>query len=181
MRHGHAPLIALTLGLLVATGLGVMLGAGGNEKAAPAKIRIGTYDNRIIAMAYAASEYSPVKEKRAEMEKAKSEGDEAKVKELEHWGVTLQKKLHFQGFGRYPVDDLLASVADKIPGVAAKHHLDAIVWICDFHDPNVEIVDVTDDLAMLFNPPENVKRNMDQMRAHKPVPFETLIDLPADK
>jgi hypothetical protein len=117
----------------------------------------------------------------AEMEKAKAAGDDAKVKELEKWGVTLQKKLHFQGFGRYPVDDLLQGVADKIPGVAEKNHLDAIAWICDYSDPNVEIVDVTDDMARLFNPPENVLRNIGMMKGHKPLPFETLIDLPADR
>lgn len=181
MRHGHAPIIALVAGLLAAGVIALIVGVGPGENAAPAKVRIGTYDNRAIAMAWAASEYNPVKEKMAEMEKAKAAGDEAKVKELEHWGQTLQKKLHFQGFGHYPVDDLLASVAEKIPGVAERNHLDAIVWICDYHDPNVEIVDVTDDLARLFNPPDRVMRNIKMMKAHKPVPFETLIDLPADK
>ena len=180
MRRTIATVSAI-LGAVVLSGVIVAASHAGAGEAEPAKVRLGTYDNRAIAMAFAASAYNPVKEKMAEMEKAKAEGDEAKVKELEHWGVTLQKKLHFQGFGHYPVDDLLANVADKIPGVAEKNHLDAIVWLCDYRDTErVEIVDVTKDLVALFDPPERVLNWIDQMN-HPPVPFETLIDLPVDE
>lgn len=184
MRRTHRTLAGFAA-LGAAATAALLLAAGPSEPAAKEvtahTVRIGTYDNRAIAMAWAASEYNPVKGKMAEMEKAKAEGDDAKVKELEHWGVTLQKKLHFQGFGHYPVDDLLTPVADKLPGVAEKNHLDAIVWMTDFTADGVQSVDVTDDLVRLFNPPEQVIRGIAQMKAHKPVPFETLIDLPIDQ
>lgn len=183
MKRTRLAAAALVGGTLV--GGAALLATGPNQPAStPAgveTVRIGTYDSRAIAMAYAASDLNPVKEKMAEMAAAKEAGDDAKIQELEHWGQTHQRLLHFQGFGHYPVDDHLALVAERIPEVAAAHDLDAIVWLVHESGQNVVVVDVTEDLARLFSPPERVWKSIEQMKGHKPVPFETLIDLPVDR
>lgn len=51
-----------------------------------------------------------------EMQGAKAAGDQARMKELEERGQALQRKLHRQGFGSVPVDDILAHGKDRIPG-----------------------------------------------------------------
>jgi hypothetical protein len=122
------------------------------------KIRIGIYDNRAIAIAWGSSRYNPVGAKMKEMEKAKADGDSEKVKELETWGKTHQRKLHRQGFGKVPVDDLLLAVKDRLPEVAKKTGIVAIVWQSDFVSEDVEVVDVTQDLVKLFDPSERVLR-----------------------
>lgn len=138
------------------------------------KIRIGTYDNRAIAIAWGNSKYNPVGEKMKELEKAKAEGNAEKVKELEEWGPRMQRKLHRQGFGKVPVDDLLAAVKDRLPEVAKKTGVVAIVWQSDFAGENVEVVDISQELVKLFDPSEKVLRwtDPDALKKNPPLDLE---------
>ena len=138
------------------------------------KLRIGTYDNRAIAVAFAPSKYNPVAEKMKEMEKAKAAGDEAKQQELKVWGEAQQRKLHRQGFGRAPVDDLLAAVKDKLPEAAHRAGVAAIVWQCDYAGDNVEIVDVTDELVRLFEPSERVLKIVKDLKGKPPLDLDVI-------
>ncbi len=119
-------------------------------RAASGSVRIGTYDNRVIAIAYAQAGYIPVAEKTAEYDRAEAAGDTATMREIDDFMSALQRKLHRQGFGRVPVDDLLEPVALQIPSLAADLGLHAIVWICDYAGEGVEVVDVSEELARLY-------------------------------
>src|SRR5262245_13665613 len=90
----------------------------GGDDPKSAKIRIGVYDNRGIALAFFASRFNPIAEKKAAYEKAKAAGDQAKMKELETWFPQFQRQLHFQTFGRAPVDGLLEPVKEQIAKLA---------------------------------------------------------------
>jgi hypothetical protein len=153
-------IVLLTLSLSALT--------GAEPQAAPRKIRVGTYDTRGIAIAYAASKLNPVRAKTAEYEKAKAEGDTARAHELEQWGEKLQRQLHRQGFGRVPVGDLLEPVKDQLAGVAAKAGVDLIASGCDYATANVETVDVTLDLVALYAPSEQTLRYVKDL-ARQPV------------
>jgi hypothetical protein len=118
------------------------------------KIRIGVYDSRAIAIAYAPSKYNPVSEKMKEYRQAKADDNQKKMKELEEWGQKHQRQLHRQGFSFVPVGDLLENVKDQMSAVAKKAKVVAIVRKCDFVGENVEVVDVTDQLVELFGPSE---------------------------
>src|SRR5262249_53203863 len=147
MRH---PAITLAAVLLIAfLGL-IAVGQPISQPAAAIKVRIGTYDNRAIAVAYAASAFNPVREKRAEYEAAKKAGDEQKVKELETWGKQHQRLLHFQGFAHVPVGDLLQPVKEHVTRIAQDQRLAALVMECDYVAADVELVDVTDQLVELY-------------------------------
>ncbi len=74
------------------------------------QLRVGVYDNRGILMAWFASEYNDVAGQQREYAQAKEAGDDERVKELGAMGPKLQRRLHFQGFGRAPVTELLAHV-----------------------------------------------------------------------
>jgi hypothetical protein len=145
------------------------------------KVRIGTYDSRAIAVAYAASQFNPVKAKIEEYERAKAAGDDAIVKELEAWGADHQRQLHFQGFGRVPVDDLLKHVQQGISGLAESERLAAITMQCDYTSDVVEIVDVTDALVKLYNPSERTLEHIRNLRKVAPLPLIQLGNLPADQ
>jgi hypothetical protein len=153
---------------------------GAADPPAAGKTRIGTYDNRSIAVAYAASKFNPVGEKLKERDAAKQAGDAAKIAELEAWGKSHQRMLHFQGFGRVPVKDLLEHVKDGLAQVAKDHQLTAIVMDCDYTAADTEVVDVTDDLVDLFQPTDRVRDMARKVRDAEPVSIIVLADLPAD-
>jgi len=145
-----------------------------------AKVRVGTYDPRAVAVAFVASEFNPVRAKMKEHQEAKAAGDGARVAELEAWGKTYQRQLHFQGFGRAPVGDLLAPVREGVAGVAQAEGLAAIAMECDFVADGVEKVDVTDKLVALYSPTEKTLENVRSIRAVEPIALTKLADLPAD-
>lgn len=175
-------IIVLGLGLFILSAA-VLVSAqpAGDSAAATAKVRIGTYDSRAIAVAYAGSTHNPVGEKMKEHEQAKAAGDAAKVKELEDWGKTFQRQLHFQGFGRVPVGDLLAPVKEGVAKVAEQQQLSAIVMACDFVADGVEQVDVTDALVALYAPSERTLDNVKKVREVEPVSLLELADMPAEQ
>jgi hypothetical protein len=145
-----------------------------SDKSTAKKIRIGTYDNRAIPIAWAPSKYNTGIQKMEEMKKAKAEGDTKKVEELKAWGNKHQRQLHRQGFGKVPVDDLLAPVKDQLPEVAKKAGVVAIVWQCDFTDENVEIVDVTHEIVMLYSPNERTLKWIDDLKNVPPMDLEDI-------
>jgi hypothetical protein len=174
-------LIAALLAGLVALGLAALVFFGARADAAtdadPDRVRIGVYDNRAVAIAYAASEHNPVREKMAEMKRAKEAGDEDRVAELERWGQTRQRVLHLQGFGRFPVTDLLAHVEDAIPSIAKELDLDAIAWSTDFAGRDVELVDITMELVRLYDPSEKTLKMASGICDHDPIDLAVLLEL----
>lgn len=182
MTRYHWSLIAAAVAAVLAVvGVGQPSDAAADTDAPPSKTRIGTYDNRAIAVAYAPSRFNPVKHKMAEYEAAKAAGDDKKVKQLEQWGQQQQRLLHFQGFGRVPVDDLLAHVRDGVAQLAKDKHLAAIVMDCDHVAENVEVVDVTADLVELFDPSDKTRKMAARIKDAEPVSLLILADLPADE
>lgn len=141
---------------------------------AASKTRIGTYDSRAIAIAYAASKFNPVKEKMKEMQSAKAAGDQAKIKELEEWGQSHQRQLHRQGFGRVPVDDLLIPIKGRLPEAARQAGVAAIVMSCDWTGPDIEAVDMTDALVALYEPSARTLETVRKMKGVAPVPLDEI-------
>ena len=61
-----------------------------------------------------------------------------------------------------------------MPALAKKLGVDVIVFECNYFGDNVEIVDITLDLVMLYDPsPETIKSVKDVMK-HDPVALEEL-------
>ncbi|MAE63706.1 MAG: hypothetical protein CMJ18_05495 [Phycisphaeraceae bacterium] len=136
--------------------------------------RIGTYDNRAIAVAFAASRFNDMSERMGEYEKAKAAGDAARMKELEAWGQARQRRLHRQGFGRVPVDDLLEHVEDQLANVARQTGVDAITWHCAYARPDVVTVDVTSEIVALFDPSAKTLRTIRQLRGREPLDLDEI-------
>ena len=136
------------------------------------KVRIGVYDNRAIAIAYAHSDAfrTTMKGWTDKHAQAKSSGDQKTVKQIETAMDRMQWLAHRQGFGRASVDDAMASVKDKLAEVAKKAKVSAIVCNPDFVDPtSIERVDVTLDVARLFNPNEQTMKMLDSMKDVEPI------------
>lgn len=159
--------------VILALGLAPQAPAGEQDAA---KLRVGVYDNRGILMAWFDSEYNDLSELRKELEQATQAGNDERVKELQALGPKLQRRLHFQGFGRAPVTELLAHVEDQLPDLAKELGVDVIVFECNYAGDDVEIVDITLDLVKLFNPSPETIKSVKSVMDHDPVALEDLMD-----
>jgi len=123
---------------------------------------VGTFDSRAVAVAYVQSDAfrTYLVAQRADvaqvLERARSAGDEELVAELDALGPAMQKRLHEQGFGAAPVDDIIARIEEKLPDIARKAGVDVIVskWTLTYRGPETEFIDVTGLIAAEFNPNE---------------------------
>jgi hypothetical protein len=194
MRTGrHLPALPLrsaggaAASVVMITGLALLMSAAVRAPATPLPgegtpaLRVGTYDSRAIAVAYARSAHLEVVHadllrRRAAAQEA---GDEVLKREIEAMGGSLQLRLRLQGFSTAPVDDLLDAVRDRLPEVARAAGVAAIMRSVDFHDAAVEIVDVTDALVALFDPDAAVLSIVAELRSRPPLALEDLAGSPA--
>ena len=167
MKRSLIVTIAVSIVLLI-----YAFGCQGFERTG--KIRVGTYDNRAIAIAYSTSKYNPAAEKMTELKKAEAVGDTARVRELNEWGPKMQRQLHRQGFCRVPVDDLLTFVKDKFPEVAAKTGVDLISMQCDYTGADIEIIDITHELVALFEPSDQALNYIEETTKTAPLDLDEL-------
>ena len=120
------------------------------------RLRIGTFDSRTIAIGFfnSGAGQKMMAEVKADYDKAKDAKDDKRMKEIGAKMQTKQRRLHEQAFSTGSVINLLQSVKAELPGVAKAAGVDLIVskWEVMFQSPGVETVDVTKQMAKLFNP-----------------------------
>lgn len=144
------------------------------------RLRIGVYDSRAIAIAYCNSaEFQKSMEPlMTEFKKAKEEMNEKQVAELDARGKMMQRRLHEQGFSTGSVAGYMAKVKDSLPDVAKKAGVQVIVskWELNYQSPEVEVVDVTNELVALFHPNERVLNMLKDLKTRPPLPMEEITD-----
>lgn len=144
-------------------------------------LRVGTYDSRAIAIAYAHSHFNEerCKTMKVQLDAAQAAGDEQKAAEITRQGKADQAQKHLQGFGTAPVHEYLEVVKDQIPAVAKAAGVDLIVskWQFDYRADNIETVDLTLELAKLFDPADKAWRSIESLDKWQPYPEEKLKQL----
>jgi len=141
------------------------------------KIRVGIFDSRCVAMAYGRTDFlKEIGELRKEHEKAKADGNDARVKELEKYGPTLQFIMHQQGFSTGSVMNIIKKIKDQIPAIAERNRVRLIIskWELCHQDDSVETVDVTDQMVSLFHPDEQTLEIIEDVKKMEPVPIEQI-------
>jgi hypothetical protein len=167
---------------ILSSAAALMLLAGGTAPAqAPAgKLRIGVYDSRAIAVAYANStEFrDSLKAVQADYQKAKAAKDDKRVKEIEGRMKLQQRRAHEQGFSIASVAGTMAKIKDALPAVAKKAGVQALVckWELNYQSPDVELVDVTDELVALFHVSDKGREWAKGIQAKPPLPLEQITD-----
>ena len=141
-------------------------------------LRVGVYDSRCICIAYANSHFGDerYKKMKAEHDTAQAAGDEQKMAEIKEAANEQQAKQHLQDFGTAPVHEYLDLVKGKLPQVAQAAGVDVIVskWEFDYLAKDAKTVDVTMELAKLFEPQEKAYQWIEQMKDKDPIPAEEL-------
>lgn len=142
-------------------------------------LRVGSYDSRAIAVAFAASDIfkRELADIQTEHKAAKAEGNEARVKEIEASMQSRQQVFHRQGFGTAPVDDILENIsADEMAAIAKAAGVDVIVskWNITYAVPGAALVDVTDQLVAPFHPNERTLQTIKELRGKQPLSRDEL-------
>ncbi len=154
-----------------------------NSLYAQNKLRIGTFDSRAIAIAYFNSEYASAsmeqfRKIKNDYREAIENKDTVKSKKLEREGQMRQAMLHEKGFGTGSVRDCMAAIKDKVDNFAHQEKFDVIIskWELNYFNSNAEIVDITEQLANLFQPKIKVKDMLNELMKSEPIKDAYLIE-----
>jgi len=153
--------------------LSVSASAAPASNGAPAE-RIGVYDSRAVAIAYAGSPFQQKKMDalKAAHQRAKDAGDAAEMSRLNAEAKAEQAELHKQGFGTAPVDGLLANIAPELVRIQSETGITLLVskWNAAALQtlPNAERVDVTMKLVDAFEPNEKQRKYAIEIQARAP-------------
>ncbi len=180
--------VALVL-LVVLAGWGMELAKGaedaGGGKSEKARLRVGTFDSRAVAIAYVNSDAGRrhVRQMMDEYQKAKAANNEPQAKQLAEQCRATQDLFHQQGFGTASVANILTEIKDQLPGIARQAGVDVIVskWDLAYQSETAEFVDVTELLVQPFHPNEKVQRWVEQIRQKAPISAEELRKHPRDR
>jgi hypothetical protein len=145
------------------------------------KTRIGTFDSRCVAIAYGRTDFlKDIGDLRKEHDKARAEGNEERVKELEKLGPNLQFIMHQQCFSTGSVINIMEKIKDKLPQIAQKNNVKIILskWELFYDDGSLEIVDITDDIVNLFDLDEQSRNIVQNIKKMEPVPIEQISNDP---
>ncbi len=170
-------MVAMVLAIVSSYVICAMVRADDPEaKTENAKLRVGTFDSRAIAVAYGGTEEfnQSIRKPMEEHKKAKAAGNKKKLKELEAMGQAGQQKAHMRVFSTAPVNDILEHIKDQIPAIAKQAGVDAIVskWEIVYQAPDAEFVDVTDLMIKPFKPSEKTLKIINDLKKHAPISLE---------
>jgi hypothetical protein len=144
------------------------------EKTPPVQQRIGVYDSRAVAVAYAGSTFQvkKMKELTAQLNKARETGDTNRISQLETAGRAWQSNLHRQGFGTAPVDDILAEIASDLPKIQEAAGVTRLVSRWNKAElnryPKAAQIDVTMQLVDAFQPNITQRKRAVEIQKTKP-------------
>jgi len=140
--------------------------------------KIGVYDSRIITFAWSRSAFFSEHQKKfaQQSDSAQKSKDTARIKELSIHAMSYQHLLHQMVFGSGSISAIMELVRDKIPEIAKQASVCMIVskFELNYKDPSCEIVDLTDQIAQLFKPTENIDKMAGEIKKEEPVPLEDL-------
>ena len=149
-----------------------------------AKLRIGTFDSRCVALAYGRSaEFNQLRDSIETLySKAKADSNKEKIDEIDQYKPTMQVLLHQQVFSNGSIVNIIEKIKEKITAIAKENKLNMILskWEITFTDGSVDLVDITDQLTAFYKPDEATKKIIENIKAMEPVPIEKISINPMD-
>ncbi|WP_442511536.1 hypothetical protein SH528x_003217 [Novipirellula sp. SH528] len=147
-------------------------------KSDPSRVRVGTFDSRLVATAYVRSQafQQRLAKMQSDLKDAKASGDEKRIKQLEADGQALQGLVHKQAFSTRPVHDILETIKEKMPEIAKQAEVDVVVskWDFVFLGKDVDAVDITDLMVEPFFPTDETLKVLASLRERDPVPLDEI-------
>ena len=72
------------------------------------------------------------------------------------------------------MDDLLEPVKDKFKDLAARTGVDIIALQSDYAGTDVEIVDITNEMVLLYEPSEKTLKIIKEIKKHPPLDLDII-------
>jgi hypothetical protein len=149
------------------------------EEPATKTLRIGTFDSRAVVLAYGNSALGRERLTglRADLEKAKADGDSKRAEQLEAEGRHLQDLMHLQVFSNGSASNVLERITEALPAIAREAGVDLIVsqWELAYVTDAVQRVDVTARLVEHLQPSEQAMKWIADLGNRPPIPMEKLV------
>lgn len=160
------------------TVLSVLACASARAQVQTNKLRIGVYDSRAVAVAYANStEFrEAMKPIEAEFKKAREAKNEKQIRVLEEQMKLRQHRAHEQGFSTGSVIPIMEQVKARLPEIAKQANVQVVVskWELNHRTAEVELVDVTEQLIALFHVNERGLKWCREVQQNPPVSIEEI-------
>ncbi|MEI6885412.1 MAG: hypothetical protein WCO02_13055 [Bacteroidota bacterium] len=141
-----------------------------------AVIKIGTYDSRTIIFAWSRTDLlkQHLVKLGQQTDSARKVNDSARIKELSVQAMSFQHLLHLMIFSTGSVASVMVIIKDKLPELAKKSGVSFIVskWELNYYDPSFEVIDLTSQVAALFQPKENIDKMAAEITAQQPIPIQ---------
>jgi hypothetical protein len=137
-------------------------GAGATPLSKPqSKNRIGTFRRAelLVAFYHSAIWDKELQSLKNQLEKAKAEGDQKRVQEVESQGSALQERAHKQLTGEAPLTNILPYLQSAWKKVAKEAGVSVIIEQPVFYDESVELIDVTTLLVKEFPPVNKIAKS----------------------
>ena len=133
--------------------------------------RVGTYDGRAVAVAYANGPLFAARMRalRAAHNAAEDRHDTAAMAALAARAAAQQRRFHAQAFDGAEVTDILEVVAPRLEAVCEQAGVERLEQVNLARSDGVVAVDVTDRLVDLFEPSEKGRKWIEDLRA-RPFP-----------
>ena len=177
-----------TLSILLAAGCCWLAGgriarAGDAQATNLAPVRIGVYDSRALAYAWFWTEahQRQLKELMQAARAAKAEGQTNRWQQLEATLRQHQDDVHRECFSTAPAPEALAAIQNRIPEI--QKEADVIMLVSQWDEeklrqyPNAEKVEMTDRLVQEFQPTEEQRKVIADLRKRNPLPLEKCNEL----
>ena len=141
-------------------------------------IKIGTYDSRTIIFAWSRTENlkKQMMKIRQQTDSAEKAHDSARIKEVSVGAISFQHLLHQMVFSTGSVASIISVIKDKLPELAKTEGVSVIVskYELNYSDSSIEVVDLTKQVAALFQPTENIDKMAAEIAKQSPIPIEEM-------
>lgn len=175
MKKLRLALLILALGLLAFLPL---TAAQKTDSTANPQVCLGTFDTRVVAIAYYRSGrfQENLAELSAEHEVARAASDSATMQRIEKQMQEKQQLVHRQSFGNAPIPEIMKLLEENLADVATRAQADVLVskWDVIYRHPKAKTTDVSLLLAEAFEPDKKTRKILKDVLDSEPVALEQL-------
>jgi len=141
-------------------------------------IKIGTYDSRTVIFAWSRADFlkQHMMKWKQQNDSAQKANDTARIKELAIEAMSFQHLLHQMVFSTGSISSIMVLIKDKLPELAKTAGVSVIVskWELNYSNPSFEVIDLTNQVAALFQPKENIDKMASEISRQQPVPIDEM-------
>jgi hypothetical protein len=159
--------------------IAVFVFISGMDAYSQSKVKIGTYDSRMVAVMFYNSKYFNLREEaKKRMEAAKEKNDSVEIANIMKEMPLRQRFMHEQVFGKGSVNWIMDQFKDKVSDIAGKEKVNIVVskWELNYYGQGTEFIDLTEKICAIFGSEMDFKKMYSELQINEPVKDAFLIE-----